>query len=104
MPSLDEARDASLTSKPCVSEAKKPDASLTSDYSINFYRAGVSSRSQQQYARLSYRQGNRVKHVHIPGGNVTSSLMRKRLALLDWSKKMGAPLSEVLRIIGTWKS
>ena len=104
MPTPEDSKVASLTHPGSVSEAKKSNASLTPDYSINFYRSGPSSRCFAQYARVSYREGNRTKHVHIPGGNVTSRLMQKRLKLLNQSKELGAPLGAILQLIGTWKS
>ena len=63
---------------------------------VNTYSPG---RRQAKYYRLSYRVGNRTKHVHIPGGSVLAKLAQLRARTLLKMIARGAPLEELLAVI-----
>ena len=66
---------------------------------INTYSPG---RRQAEYYRLSYRVGNRTKHVHIPGGSTRANLAQIRAKKLLTMIARGADLEELLAIITDW--
>lgn len=53
---------------------------------INTYWAG---KSRNHYCRLSYRRGGRIKHCHIPGGNIHNSLAQSRAQWLREELRRG---------------
>lgn len=69
--------------------------------SVNTYSP---SRTRQRYYRISYREGRKIKHLHIPGGNVSSSLANYRAAKLNELIERGAELSEILALVKDFKS
>lgn len=58
-----------------------------------------SKRKNNYYYRLSYRSGNKVKHCHIPGGNVNSELANYRVDKLQAMIERGAEVPELLAAI-----
>ncbi|MEG4258476.1 hypothetical protein QUA14_28620 [Microcoleus sp. Pol8_C2] len=45
---------------------------------VGTYRAGGTARSGEYY-RLSYKEGNRVRHIHIRGGNTDSPIAQAKV-------------------------
>ncbi|MEG4801582.1 hypothetical protein QUB63_16980 [Microcoleus sp. ARI1-B5] len=66
--------DDSVTPEP-VTESIPPDDSVTK--SISRYRPKGTARGGE-YFRFSYRSGNKVRHVHVPGGNTDSAIANAR--------------------------
>jgi hypothetical protein len=64
---------------------------------VNRYKAG--NRNNYFYYRLSYRQGKKIKHVHIPGGNTKAELVQYRANKLQTMIDRGADLAELLAAI-----
>lgn len=63
---------------------------------VNSYSPGG---SKAKYYRLSYRIGNKVKHLHIPGGNIRSNLALCRADKLRNLIDRGADLQEIIAMV-----
>ncbi len=50
---------------------------------IEIYCTGGTSRCEKKYYRFTWREKNRIKHCHIPGGNIDSVTAKKRAALVQ---------------------
>ena len=55
----------------------------SSNGAVTIYYSGGTSRGKQKYFRYSWREGSRMKHCHIPGGNIDSISAKKRAALVQ---------------------
>ncbi len=75
--------------------AKEPIACITK------YSPG---KRKTEYFRLSYRQGRKVKHIHIPGGSTTSKLAQYRATKLQEMIERGAELGELIAAVQTYQS
>ena len=69
------------------------------EYSVNTYKPG---KKKNQYFRLSWREGNRMKHLHIPGGSTTSELALYRANSIKAMIDRGADLGEAIAAIRTY--
>lgn len=56
-----------------------------------------------KYYRLSFNWNNRKKHIHIPGGNINSSLAIARAEELQQAIDRGEPLDRILAAVETFK-
>jgi hypothetical protein len=70
------------------------------EYSVNTYRPGG---KKHFYYRLSYRDGKKMKHLHIPGGNINSDLANYRADKLRTMIARGAELDEVIAAVRTYQ-
>ena len=75
----------------CVSEQPR--------CSVNEYSPG---KKKQTYYRLSWRDGKRIKHLHIRGGNVNSKLAQERADSLRQMIARGAELEEIIAAVETY--
>jgi len=66
---------------------------------VNQYSPKGTARGGFAYFRFSYKEGSRVLHVHIKGGNVRSSLAQARAALVRDAAREGKSNSEIVRTI-----
>lgn len=62
------------------------------------------SRRNKKYFRLSWREGKKWKHLHIPGGNTDSPLARYRAEKLQQLCDRGAELEEVIAAVKTYSN
>lgn len=69
------------------------------DCCVNQYYPG---KRATKYFRLSYRQGKKTKHIHIPGGNTLSELAQYRAKKLQEMINRGAELGEVIAAVKTY--
>lgn len=71
--------DDSLTSvEPAVSESNSlADSEYLALNAVNAYRPGGTARGSKYY-RLSYKDGTRVRHIHIRGGNTDSQIAQAK--------------------------
>ena len=67
---------------------------------VNKYSPG---RRKVEYYRLSWNQGNKKKHIHIPGGNVNSQLAQYRAKKLQQMCARGAELGELIAAVKTYR-
>lgn len=66
---------------------------------VNTYSPG---KRNSEYYRLSYRQGRKVKHIHIRGGSTIAELATYRAQKLQALINRGAELPEVLAAVRTF--
>jgi hypothetical protein len=71
------------------------------EYSLNAYNPG--SKTKNLYYRLSYRDGKKMKQLHIPGGNINSDLANYRADKLRVMIARGAELAEVIAAVRTYQ-
>jgi hypothetical protein len=55
-----------------------------------------------EYFRFSYRAGGKMKHLHIPGGNIGSVLAQSRAAEVMELAAAGVPSLEICDRIKSW--
>ncbi len=70
------------------------------EFSVNTYKPG---RKKNEYFRLSWREGNRMKHLHIPGGSTRSELANYRADYLRGMISRGAELGEAIAAVKTYR-
>ena len=68
--------------------------------SVNEYE---SSRCRRIYYRVSWRDGHKIRHLHIPGGSTFSELARYRAAQLQEMIARGAELAEIIAAVETYR-
>ncbi|TAE58832.1 MAG: hypothetical protein EAZ76_10850 [Nostocales cyanobacterium] len=71
---------------------------------INIYKPSGKARGDSRYFRFSYKSGNRTKHVHIPGGNTSSPVVRNRVEKLKVAIAQKLPPGEIEKMIKQFKS
>jgi hypothetical protein len=69
---------------------------------IGKYHARGNTRGNPKYWRFSYRDGRRVRHVHIPGGNCTNPVAVARADLVRHAIANGRSAPEILELIRPW--
>ena len=68
---------------------------------VNRYSPG---KRKTEYFRLSYRIGRKVKHLHIPGGNIYSNLAQYRAGELQQLIDRGCELEEAIAMVKMFRS
>ncbi|MCC3410158.1 MAG: hypothetical protein JGK17_32440 [Microcoleus sp. PH2017_10_PVI_O_A] len=53
-------------------------------------------------SEFSYKEGGRVRHVHIPGGNVRSALSQSRAIEVRAKIAVGATSAQIAEMIRKW--
>ena len=61
------------------------------------------ARRNAEYYRFSYRDGDTVKHIHIPGGNSASSLVQYRAQKIQGMIDRGNSVSKIITLINSYK-
>ena len=85
-PTLDSLTNDSLTTfQPCGAIGK--------------YHSGGNTRGNPEYWRFSYRDGNRVKHRHIPGGCCSNPIAASRVDEIRCAIATGRSVPQVLELI-----
>lgn len=67
--------------------------------SVNTYSPG---KRKSEYYRLSYRQGRKMKHIHLRGGSTIAELATYRAKKLQAMIDRGAELAEVIAAVRTF--
>lgn len=67
---------------------------------LNIYSPG---KRKGTYYRLSYREGSRMKHIHIPGGNTSSDLVQYRVKKLQGLIDRGTSLNKIISAINSYR-
>ncbi len=91
----------SLTHLLPVSEST-PECPSDEPTAINIYTPRGKARADYQYFRYSYRDGSRIRHCHIPGGNIHSALAQSRRDQLEEMVRQGRSPSEIVQMIQSW--
>ncbi len=77
------------------------DNSLT-EKSVSEYQPGGTASTSNKYYRFSYRENDRLKHIHIKGGNTCNPLAIKRKQLVEsWIREKVA-LKKIVKWIKEW--
>ena len=71
------------------------------DRAVYEYSSKGTARGGFAYFRFSYKEGSRVRHVHIGGGNVRSAIAQARAALVSEAVREGMSNLEIVRMIKT---
>jgi hypothetical protein len=71
----------------------------SSNGAVNIYYAGGTSRGKKKYYRYSWREKNKMRHCHIPGGNIDSISAKKRAALVQCEIDSGRSSKEIVEFI-----
>lgn len=90
---LDAAIDPAWSNVADEPEERKPCGT------VGTYQPKGSAHGEYWYFRFSYREGKRMKHKHIPGGNAGSSVAQQRAEAVRQAIARGATIDEVLQLI-----
>lgn len=60
--------------------------------------------SQHYYYRYLWMSGRKLHHVHIPGGNVRSSMAIQRKQMVEIAIAAGKPPREIEKMIHSWRN
>lgn len=66
---------------------------------INIYTPKGQARTKHQYFRYTYRDGSKLKHQHIPGGNITALEAQTRRDEIEALVKAGRSPTEIIKVI-----
>jgi hypothetical protein len=70
---------------------------------VNIYKPKGKAKGDRSYYRYSYRDGRRVKHIHIPGGNTNCDIAQQRAKKVREAIAAGAKSPEVISLITSFK-
>ena len=87
-----------------VSDSKPLPTNEPESLTLNYYSAGGGCRSHQPYARVSYRINSKVKHIHVPGGNINNPVLQERIRLIQEAIRNNQSSTEILKLIRSWKT
>ncbi|WP_293335122.1 hypothetical protein [Microcoleus sp. CAWBG58] len=79
-------------------ESNPPDDSVSNCKAISTYRPRGTARSGE-YFRFSYRDGSRMRHVHIRGGNTDSPIAQAKVAEVRSLLAIGIKPSEIVETL-----
>jgi hypothetical protein len=75
----------------------------TTHGTIQEYESKGTSRGTKKYFRYQWREGKRIRHRHIPGGNINDLLAKKRAALVQCQIDVGKTPSEIVEFIKSFR-
>ncbi|WP_107668209.1 hypothetical protein [Cyanothece sp. BG0011] len=75
---------------------------IVTEKAVSEYQPGGTASRSNKYYRFSYRKNNRVKHIHIKGGNTCSKLAIKRKQLIEAWIKNDIPVEKIIEWIKEW--
>ncbi|MEY3400724.1 MAG: hypothetical protein RLZZ86_327 [Cyanobacteriota bacterium] len=70
---------------------------------LSTYKPKGKARGSYFYYRYSYRDGQRIKHIHIPGGNTNSEVVQERVKKLREEIARGMNPLEIKSLIASFK-
>ena len=70
--------------------------------SVSEYQPGGTASKSNKYYRFSYRKNNKVKHLHIKGGNISNPLAIKRKELVEAWIREDVALEKIIKWIKEW--
>jgi hypothetical protein len=93
------ADDSVTPVEPAVTESKPPaEGEYLALNAVSTYRPRGTARGGEYY-RLSYKEGSRVKHVHIRGGNTDSPIAQAKVAEVRSLLATGIPPAQIAVIL-----
>ena len=97
------ADDSVTPVEPAVTESNSP---VRDDYlalnAVSTYRPRGTARGGEYY-RLSYKEGSRVRHIHIRGGNTDSPIAQAKVAEVRSLLAAGIPPQQIAAILRSGK-
>ncbi|MGK7885713.1 MAG: hypothetical protein AB4057_13940 [Crocosphaera sp.] len=72
------------------------------ELAVSEYQPGGTAAKNNKYYRFSYREGRRVRHIHIKGGNITNPIAIKRKGLIEAWIRENIPLEKIITWIKEW--
>ncbi|HEY9653637.1 MAG TPA: hypothetical protein V6C95_23450 [Coleofasciculaceae cyanobacterium] len=90
----------SVTTLDVTESSSKPRG--ISEFAISTYKPRGEARGQAEYFRFSYRDGKRIRHVHIPGGNCHSPMAIAHRNMVRAMIQCGDSVEEILEEIKEW--
>jgi len=96
------AVDSPTPAEVAVGESNRPvdDECLESDAAVSTYKARGTARTREaKYYRLSYKDGGKVRQVHIRGGNTDSPIAQSRAAEVRSLLAAGIPPAEIAAML-----
>ncbi|EGK83468.1 hypothetical protein MicvaDRAFT_0034 [Microcoleus vaginatus FGP-2] len=89
------ADDSVTPVEPAVTESNPPgEGEYLALNAVSIYRPRGTARSGEYY-RLSYKEGSRVRHIHIRGGNTDSPIAQAKVAEVRSQLAAGIPPAEI---------
>jgi hypothetical protein len=86
----------SITEPGVTESIAEPDDSVTK--AISTYRPKGTARSGE-YFRFSYRDGSKVRHIHIRGGNTDSPIAQAKVEEVRSALAAGVPAVEIVKML-----
>jgi hypothetical protein len=94
------ADDSVTPVEPAVTESKIPvEGEYLALNAISTYRPRGTARGGDEYYRLSYKEGGRVKHVHIRGGNTDSPIAQAKVEEVRSLLAAGVAPAEIAKML-----
>ncbi|MEG4047812.1 hypothetical protein [Microcoleus sp. Pol17_C1] len=96
------AVDSPTPAEVAVGESSGPvgDECIESDAAVSTYKArGTARAGEAKYYRLSYKDGGKVRQVHIRGGNTDSPIAQSRAAEVRSQLAAGIPPAEIAAML-----
>lgn len=72
------------------------------ELAVSEYQPGGTAAKTNKYYRFSYREGRRVRHIHVKGGNITNPLAIERRDLLKAWIREDIELEKIIKWIKEW--
>jgi hypothetical protein len=92
------ADDSVTPDEPAVTESKPAEGEHLALNAVSIYRPRGTARGGEYY-RLSYKDGRRVRHVHVKGGNTDSPIAQAKVAEVRSLLKAGIPPAQVAEML-----
>jgi hypothetical protein len=88
-----------------VTESIPEPADSVTRNAVSTYRPRGTARGMEEvpleYFRFSYREGSKVRHIHIKGGNTSSPIAQARVAEVRSQLAAGIPPTEIAKLLLT---
>ncbi len=87
-----------------LDDNKKPfcNKNNISELAVTEYQPRGKAGGNNKYYRFSYREGKRVKHIHIKGGNTCNPIAIKHKDLVKAWIREDIPLEKIIKWIKEW--
>lgn len=96
------SKDDSVTQTSVTESSVPSPPTPDSVTAVHPYLPKGKARSGHLYYCYTYRDGKRVRNIHIPGGNITSSLAQARAKEVEAAIEFGRSPLEIVKLIKSW--
>lgn len=98
VPAPNDSVSEAITPVEVDTESNSPNDSVSGCKAISTYRPRGTARSGE-YFRFSYRDGSRMRHIHIRGGNTDSPIAQARVEEVRSLLAAGAKSAEIVEML-----